>query len=397
MVMTRRSPGATGRLHRVLITGGSGFLGQNLVQKLVDTGRYEVSVFDLSPFPKPGVCTSIKGNLLDYQQVESAIAGMDVVIHTATLAVTGKNATSHGPMYQVNVVGTGNVIKACIATGCRNLVYTSSASVAWDGTDYYGVDERRPYPTKFPDFYSQTKKEAEVLVLEADGVQGLRTVSLRPSGIFGEGDLLMAPTTVKQCRRGKMKFIIGDGKNVMDWTYVGNVSDAHILAADALIARKTHLCGKAYFITNDDPRPMWGFLSKTLEGLGYPAEMRPRIKLPFLLIWFIASIVEVVLRFLRFLGVDASTDFTVFRITVTAKNRHYSCEAAKRDLGYVPAVSVDEGLRRMIASMPHLRKEVMDREDAKAKISSSATKATKTSTPASMRKSPRKATPSKRR
>lgn len=71
--------------------------------------------------------------------------------------------------------------------------------------------------------------EAEKLILAANGQQGLRTIALRPSGIFGEGDPLFVPSVINNARKGKMKFIIGSGRNLMDFTYVGNVAYSHIL------------------------------------------------------------------------------------------------------------------------------------------------------------------------
>jgi len=367
-------PAAAGGRRRALVTGGAGFLGQNLVRMLVESGKYDVTVFDIRPFPDPSVdCVSIRGDLLSFDTVKAAVGAHDVVFHAATLAVTGKNATTRGPMYQVNVVGTENVVRACRETACKNLVYTSSASVAWDGTDFNFVDEDRPYPARYMDFYTETKMLGEKTVLEADGADGVRAVALRPSGIFGENDLLTAPTTVKQCRRGKMRFVIGDGKNVLDWTYVGNVSHAHLLAADALFAGDPAVRGRPYFVTNDDPRPFWTFLSMLLEGFGYPEHMRPHKHLPAGPIIAVAWVVELVIKLLRLFGVHLQTDFTVFRMLVATKHRHFSCEAAKRDLGYRPLVSVEEGLRRMHASMPHLARDAMDAAEGAGRGAGAAT------------------------
>ena len=106
------------------------------------------------------------------------------------------------------------------------------------------------------DYYTETKIRGEQMVLEANGKGGLATCALRPSGIFGEGDVLFVPTVVKNARNGKMKYVIGDGKNLMDFTYVGNVAQAHLEAA-AHLSLTSPLAGSPYFITNDDPLPFW--------------------------------------------------------------------------------------------------------------------------------------------
>jgi sterol-4alpha-carboxylate 3-dehydrogenase (decarboxylating) len=106
----------------------------------------------------------------------------------------------------------------------------AAAAVVFDGSDLVGVDESLPYTTRPMDYYTQTKIAGEELVLAANSQQ-LAVVALRPSGIFGEGDTVMVPTFVKQAKAGKMKYIIGNGQNVWDFTYVGNVAQAHVLVS----------------------------------------------------------------------------------------------------------------------------------------------------------------------
>ena len=124
----------------------------------------------------------------------------------------------------VNVEGTRNIVAGCQAAGVKKLVSTSSASVVFEGRTLRMVDESQPYATKPMDYYTQTKIEGERLVLAANGVAGVASCALRPSGIFGEGDPLFVPTVAKQAERGKMKYVIGDGKNEMDFTYVSNLA-----------------------------------------------------------------------------------------------------------------------------------------------------------------------------
>jgi len=101
-------------------------------------------------------------------------------------------------------------------------------AVVFTGADLVGVDETVPYASTPMDYYTSTKIQGEELVLAANSPL-LATVALRPSGIFGEGDTVMVPTLVRQARAGKMKYIIGDGTNKWDFTYVGNVAQAHVL------------------------------------------------------------------------------------------------------------------------------------------------------------------------
>lgn len=104
----------------------------------------------------------------------------------------------------------------------------------FDGSDLVGVDESAPYTTRPADYYTQTKIAGEKLVLAANSPE-MAVVALRPSGIFGEGDTVMVPTFVKQAKAGKMKYIIGNGQNVWDFTYVGNVAQAHVLVSGGCV------------------------------------------------------------------------------------------------------------------------------------------------------------------
>lgn len=256
-------------------------------------------------------------------------------------------------MTDVNVGGTKNVVAACAAAGIKTLVFTSSASVVFDGRDLDGVDERAPYAARPMDYYTATKIEAEKIALAAHAPPSLSTIALRPSGIFGEHDALLVPTAVAKARQGKMKYTIGGGQNLMDWTYAGNVAAAHLAAARALAdPEKAPLVGgRPYFVTNDDPRPFWTFMGDLLEPLGYG---RPHVNLPYWPLYIIACIYAAVIALLRPLVAIPASDFTPMRITISAATRRLNCGAAIRELGYRPTVSIEDGVARTVASFAAL-------------------------------------------
>jgi len=337
-----------------VVTGGAGFLGRHIVELLQGSGTYDVRVMDIRiPDAKDRVAgvEYIECDLRKPEDVDRGIEGASVVMHTATAAPTGSNAYNHQLMQSVNVDGTRHVIDACVKHGVKALVYTSSASVVFDGKDLFLVDEDIPYAAKPLDFYTITKIEGEKLILDANGKGGVLTCALRPSGIFGEYDQLTVPTIVSKAKAGKMKYIIGNGRNMMDWTYAGNIAHAHILAAAAL-QEGSSCAGKAYFITNDDPRPFWGMMGDICEGLGYG---RPRIHLPYHLIMLIACFVQYILVPLLSPFTKLETDFTPFRITVSAVNRTFSCKRATKDFGYKPLVSMEEALDRTCSYFSYLQ------------------------------------------
>ncbi|KAJ7794153.1 C-3 sterol dehydrogenase [Mycena olivaceomarginata] len=216
-----------------LVIGGSGFVGRHIVQQLLDRGD-TVSVLDLVqryhdvPF--------YHADITDQAQVAEVLrkTGTTCIIHTASPPAALKLETGD-LYYRVNVLGTKSIIAAAQATGVRKLVFTSSAGVVWTGASLIDVDERTPVPEKPNDPYTHSKAQAEEAVLAANGKNGLLTVALRPAGIFGPGDnQQLLPGLYQVYERGQTHFQIGDNTNMFDWTYVGNVAAAHLLAADRL-------------------------------------------------------------------------------------------------------------------------------------------------------------------
>ncbi|SPO27977.1 probable ERG26 - C-3 sterol dehydrogenase (C-4 decarboxylase) [Ustilago trichophora] len=238
---------ASGEAHFVI--GGSGFLGSRIALALRQRGEKHVSVFDLhasrDPIEKVDYYTgditsetSLREALIqvrDKAGLEAAKGGKGVVIYHTASPVAGLGPEIY---HKVNVVGTQTVVNVANKPelAVTKLVFTSSAGVVYDGHDLVNVDERLPYPTKPLDAYNDTKAKAEKLVLQAnDRAAGkLKTVALRPAGIFGIGDRQALPGFFNVLRTRKTNFQIGDNNNLFDWTYVDNVVHAHLLAADKL-------------------------------------------------------------------------------------------------------------------------------------------------------------------
>ena len=170
---------------KVLVTGGSGFLGSSICVQLrsrVD----EVIAYQRGGsdrLEQLGVIV-IRGSITEGGLLKKAMHGVDAVIHTAAKAgIWGPYDT----YYQPNVTGTANVIAGCRNTGVDRLVFTSSPSVVHAGGDIEGGDETLPYPEHFNSPYPATKALAEQQVTAANS-PGLHTLSLRPHLIWGPGD-----------------------------------------------------------------------------------------------------------------------------------------------------------------------------------------------------------------
>ncbi|XP_058108580.1 3beta-hydroxysteroid-dehydrogenase/decarboxylase isoform X1 [Magnolia sinica] len=353
-----------------VVTGGRGFAARHLVEMLIQSGEWLVRIADLAPSIKldpseeegvlgdalqSGRAMYVSADLRNKAQVAKACQGAEAVFH---MAAPDSSINSYQLHYSVNVEGTKNVIDACIECKVKRLVYTSSPSVVFDGVHgIHNGDESMPYPDKHNDSYSATKAEAEALVIKSNGKNGLLTCCIRPSSIFGPGDKLMVPSIVAAARAGKSKYIIGDGNNMYDFTYVENVAHAHLCAEKALAsedAGAVRAAGQAYFVTNMEPIKFWEFMSLILEGLGYE---RPRIKIPAPVMMPVAYMVEWVYKMLAPYGMRVP-QLIPSRIRLLSCNRTFSCSKAKDQLGYMPIVSLKEGLKRTVESYSHLRAEL---------------------------------------
>lgn len=279
------------------------------------------------------------GDIAVAPAVDDAVADCDVVFHVAAKAgVWGVYDEYH----RANVVGTENVIAACRKHGVSKLVYTSSPSVVFDGTDMEGVDESVSYPDHYHADYPKTKAMAEKAVLAANDGK-LATVSLRPHLIWGPGDNHLVPRIIERGRAGKLRRI-GKRANKVDAVYIDNAAEAHILAADKL-APNSPVAGKAYFITNDEPVVVWDFIDQILECAGLPPVKRT---ISPELAYFAGSALETVHGVL---GIKSEPRMTRFVARELATAHWFDISAARRDFGYTPKVTMEAGLRRLRASL----------------------------------------------
>jgi 2-alkyl-3-oxoalkanoate reductase len=320
-----------------LVTGGGGFLGSAIVRQLRERGdavrTYSRHTHDSLAID--GIDQRC-GDLADADAVADAVAGVDVVYHVAA------KAGVWGPWYdyfRANVVGARNILAACRRHNVRHLVFTSSPSVTFAGTDQNGVDESAPYPSKFLAHYPHTKAIAEREVLAANGPE-LATVALRPHLIWGPGDPHLIPRIVEKARSGKLKQI-GRAANLVDTIYVDNAATAHLQAADALRKAPSACAGKAYFLSQGEPQPLWDFINAVLKCKGLPPVTKT---VPPWLAIAAGGLLEVIFRTLRLSGEPPMTRFVARQLSTA---HWFDLTAARRDFGYAPAVSTEEGLRRL--------------------------------------------------
>lgn len=324
---------------QILVTGAGGFLAGAIARMLRDRGDTVVS---LSRQRYPALdalgIRQVSGDLADPAAVLAAAQGCDAVIHVAAKAGAWG---SYAEYYQPNVLGTLNVLEACKRLGISKLVYTSTPSVAHGGGDLEGVDESVPYPTHFHAHYPATKADAEQRVLAANSPT-LATVALRPHLIWGPGDNNLMPRLIQRAKSGRLA-IVGTPK-LIDTTYVDNAAEAHVMALDAL--RPGSACaGKPYFISNGEPLKMDDILNKLLACADLPP-IRKRVPLP--VAWVAGALMEMVWTLLR---LQSEPPMTRFIASQFATAHWYRIDAAKRDFGWTPRVSIADGLARLKAAL----------------------------------------------
>ena len=339
------TPGAAGS---VLVTGGTGFLGSHLVDRLLAEGR-RVTVVSRSPRPeleRRGVRV-VTGALHDPAVCAEAARGAGTVFHVAArVGVWGR----HDDFFRDNVLATRALLRAAQEAGATRFVHTSTPSVVYNGLDLAGADESLPLTRNCPSPYPLTKAIAECEAL-AFSTAGFRVCALRPHLIWGVGDPHLVPRILARARAGRLR-IVGEGKNLVDMVHVRNAVDAQVLAERALgapdgapDAAPGPAAGKAYFITNGEPVNLWDWVNDLLRALGEP----PLTKCVSLgTARGVGALCEVLWRVLPLKGEPPMTRFVAAEL---AKDHWFSIEAARRDLGYAPRVSMREGTAELVEAL----------------------------------------------
>lgn len=325
----------------VLVTGATGFLGSHLLARLRASGRLVTIV---SRSPRPELAASglrvVVGALHDPAVCAEAVREARTVFHVAArVGVWG----GREEFFRDNVVATRTLLAAARAAGVERFVHTSTPSVVYNGRDLAGADESLPLTTDCPSPYPLTKAmaEREVLAAHADT---FRVCALRPHLIWGVGDPHLVPRILARAAAGRLR-VVGTGQNLVDMVHVENATDALLRAEAALAAGRAG--GRAYFITNGEPVNLWRWIDDLLIALGRPPLPKRRVPLP--VAFALGGVCEGLWRLLRRDGEPPMTRFVAAEL---AKDHWFRIDAARRDLGYEPRVSMAAGTTELVA---HLR------------------------------------------
>ncbi len=329
---------------RCLVTGAGGFLGHYLCEQLIARGD---SVRGLArgeyrELVDAGV-EMHRGDLANREDVLRACEGIDCVFHAGGMV----GVWGHWRDYvSANIHGTLNVLSVCRELGITRLVFTSSPSVTFDGSDQRGIDNTAPYPKKWLAHYPHSKAIAEQFVLTQDNVTNadgstLRTTALRPHLVWGPRDHHLTKRLVERAKAGQLRRV-GKGDNRVDMVYVENAAEAHLLAADELAKESPENAGKPYFLTQAEPVACWEWIDEILALVDLPPVTKSISAKA-------AYTAGGVLEFKHWLLRDFKNEprMTRFVARQLATDHWFDKAAAAEDFGYKPRISTQEGMQRL--------------------------------------------------
>ncbi len=317
----------------VFVTGGSGFIGQRLVRRLVGEGNV---VFALARSERSGKLLEqlgaqpMPGDVTDLDCVKEAAARAELAFHLA--AHVGEWG-SRWQFEQINVRGTANVIEACRAAGVRRLVHASTEAVLLAGEPLVNVDETAPLRPDSKSPYCSSKARAEQLVRDAN--DGLETVAVRPRFVWGAGDTTVLPGLVQAVNAKKFAWIDG-GRHLTSTTHVDNAVEGLMLAA----ARGAP--GGVYFVTDGEPVVFREFVSQLLGTQGIAA---PDRNVPLAPALRGSAMGETLWRYLPLKG---SPPLTRMAVWVSGLETTIDISRARNELGYEPVRTRDEGIDELL-------------------------------------------------
>ncbi|MGH8609030.1 MAG: NAD-dependent epimerase/dehydratase family protein [Gammaproteobacteria bacterium] len=315
---------------KVLVTGGTGFTGKALVRRLLDEG-YQVAALDY----KEGLKTEelrqwgaevVIGSVTDRSVVERCMDGVDYVQHLA--AAFRELNVANNYYYDVNVNGTRTVLEAAFQQRVKTFVYCSTCGVHGNIDNPPGGEDA---PIQPADYYQQTKYEAEPIVREYFN-KGMKTVILRPAAIYGPGDPERFFMIFKRCAKGVFP-MFGDGKTYYHPLYIDNLVDALILAME-----EGKGGGEAFLIADEDYCEIEELIKRVGKALGITVRIPHYPVLPLVVA---GHIFETVCKPFRI-----TPPIFPRRVDWYRQNRAFDISKAKQQLGYVPRIDLDEGLKR---------------------------------------------------
>lgn len=314
---------------RVLVTGASGLLGAATARAIAGRG-HAVVVLQRRPSGLP--FDEVTGDITDAKALSSALIGVHAVVHLAAkVSILGDEAEFE----RVNVAGTRQVLRAAQEAGAERFVYVSSPSVAHTGAPIIGDSAMPADPDGARGPYARTKARAELMALRADS-PGFAVVAIRPHLVWGPGDEQLIGRIVARARAGRL-FLIDHGTALIDTTYVENAASALAAAVERADGVAVH--GRAFVVTNGEPRTVAELLTRIARAAGQPAPTR---SVPFALAYGAGRVAERAWR-----ARDGEPPLTGFLAEQLATAHWFDQRQTRAALEWLPAVTLAQGFERL--------------------------------------------------
>ncbi|MCB9739860.1 MAG: NAD-dependent epimerase/dehydratase family protein [Deltaproteobacteria bacterium] len=314
---------------RVFVTGGSGFVGGHVIEALRAAGsevlalaRSERSAAIVRGFGAEPVAGELGAIAAE------SLAGCDAVVHAAA------HVEAWGPwdvFEQINVEGTRQLLEAAQHAGVRRFVHIGTEAALFAGDSLIDIDESAPYPQRQRYPYSASKAAAERLVLQADGVEAMRTIVLRPRLVWGPRDTSVGAAIERMAADGSWVWLDG-GRARTSTCHVDNLCGAIVAALQADVG------GKAYFVADEGERTMHEFLGAMAEARGLQL---PERSLPG---WLARALAGALDLLWRALGRRTPPPLSPFEAAMMSASITVRTERARDELGWSPQRTVAEGL-----------------------------------------------------
>ena len=316
---------------RVLVTGATSLLGATAVGVLQERG-HEVAVLQRRPSGLD--CHEVLGDIRDRVAVDRALTGCQAVLHCAAkVGITGRPRE----FVEINVQGTANLLTAARAAGVQRFVQVSSPSVAHAGHALVGADAEAADPERARSAYSRTKAQAELLALAADDPQ-FAVTAVRPHLVWGPGDEQLVARIVHRAQRKRL-VLIGNGCALIDTTYLDNAATALVCAVERAADPLVH--GRAFVVSNGEPRTVADMLSGIAAAAGAPAPSR------YVSLGAARAAGALVAGAWVLLRRRDEPPMTPFLAEQLGTAHWFDQRQVRRALAWQPTITIDEGLRRL--------------------------------------------------
>jgi nucleoside-diphosphate-sugar epimerase len=309
----------------ILITGATGFIGSHLVERLIKKNKITVLVRKTSKPIKLRSLSKLKvniiyGDLTNQESLTNATKNIDVIYHCA--AMLGSPEITYKQIYEANVTGTKNLVKAAEQNKVKRFIHISTVAVF--GTLKHKADESTI--CKPASDYDKTKYLSELAVKKSS----LKYTIIRPTMVYGPGEMTNKAKMFRFIQKGLFR-IIGDGKNLMALVYIGNLVDGILKAANTKKA-----ISQTYIISDEHSYTMNKFIYTITKSLG--------VKTPSHLPKCLAYLGAFCFKILSFVGIQQL--LSINRINSLTRSSSFSIAKAKKELNYNPEVSLEDGVRK---------------------------------------------------